>query len=170
MVEPFLGEIRVFAGTFAPVGWVFCDGQLLPISENDALYVLLGTAYGGDGITTFGVPDLRGRVPVHQGQLPGGSTYVMGAPGGAEEVTLTANQLPAHTHPARATSAPDRTSPQDAIWSSQTTGAYRAADASVTMNPQTVQPAGGSQPHDNMPPTLTVSYIIAVSGIFPSRP
>lgn len=170
MAEPFLGEIRVFAGSYAPVGWELCAGQLLSISENEALYTLIGTIYGGNGVTTFGLPDLRGRVPVHQGSLPGGGTYVLGTPGGVEQVTLTANQLPAHSHTPRATAAPDRTTPGDAVWSSQTTGAYQAANPSTAMKSQTVQEVGGSLPHENMPPSLAVSYIIATNGIFPSRP
>lgn len=169
MAEPFLGEIRVFAGSYAPVGWELCAGQLLSISENEALYTLIGTIYGGNGVTNFALPDLRGRVPVHQGALPGGDTYVIGTPGGVEQVTLTANQLPAHTHAARATAVPDRTTPGDAIWSSQTTGAYQAANPSATMQAQTVQEVGGSLPHENMPPSLAVTYIIATYGIFPSE-
>lgn len=169
MAEPFLGEIRVFAGSYPPVGWELCAGQLLSISGNEALFTLIRSTYGGDGITNFALPDLRGRVPVHQGSLPGGDTYLLGVSGGAEQVTLNTNHLPTHTHAARATAAPDRTAPGGAIWSSQTTGAYRAANPTATMQAQTVQEAGGSLPHDNMPPSLAVTYIIATSGIYPSE-
>ncbi|MCM3657525.1 tail fiber protein [Agromyces mediolanus] len=169
MAEPFVGEIRVFAGSFAPVGWELCNGQLLSIAQNDALFALIGTTYGGDGITTFGLPDLAGRIPVHRGVLPGGGTYELGATGGAERVALTQNQLPQHTHVPNATATPDTTSPAGAVWSTQTTGAYQPADPGTPMGAQAVQPAGGSLPHENMPPSLAITYIIAVQGIFPPR-
>ncbi|MFK4729756.1 tail fiber protein [Agromyces mediolanus] len=169
MAEPFLGEIRIFAGNYPPVGWELCNGQLLSIANNDALYALLGTSYGGDGITTFGVPDLQGRIPVHQGAFPGGGTYLMGMRGGTEQVTLTQNQLPPHTHVPLAAASPGTSDPSGAIWSTQTSAAYQAADASTPMGGQAVQPAGSSLPHDNMPPSLTISYIIATYGIFPTQ-
>jgi len=166
---PFVGQIKIFAGTFAPQGWLFCNGQLLPISEYETLFNLIGTTYGGDGVTTFALPDLRGRVPVHVGQGPGLSNYVLGDQGGSEKVTLTVNQMPAHTH-ARAVSAAPGTSdsPANMVPAETPDGvpAY-STSASATMNPGMVAKAGGSQPHNNVKPYTVVNYIIAVEGIFP---
>lgn len=168
MSLPFIGEIRLFGGNFAPVGWAFCNGQLLPISEHDALFALIGTTYGGDGQTTFGLPDLQGRSPVHQGSLSG-TTYVMGEAAGVETVTLTTQQIPAHSHRPTAGASPNSTSPAGATWSTQAQLAFATGAPGTPMAAGAMQPAGGSQPHDNMPPYLAISYIIALEGVFPSQ-
>jgi microcystin-dependent protein len=177
MSTPYIGEIRMFSFGFrgAPIGWQACDGSLLPIAGYDTLFALIGTTYGGDGQTTFGVPDLRGRVPVHQGQGPGLSNYVIGQQGGAEAVTVLATQMPAHTHTlvatnAAATTGTPGTSVLPGAVSDQT--AYLTDITGATAFPMSAQAttfAGGSQPHENCMPTLTVQYCIAVFGIFPSR-
>ena len=177
MSTPYLGEIRMFGfGTRgAPNGWQACDGSLLPISENSALFALIGTTYGGDGQTTFGVPDLRGRLPIHQGTGPGLSTYVIGQKAGTETVTVLPTQMPAHTHSLATTSgAASQLTPGntllpgavsgDSFYVSDVTGATQLA-----MSAQSTSPAGGSQPHENCMPTLTVQYCIATQGIFPSQ-
>jgi microcystin-dependent protein len=171
MSEGFIGEIRIFAGSFAPAGWVFCDGQLMPISENDALFTLIGTTYGGDGQSTFGIPDLRGRVPQHQG-AGGGSTYVLGEQGGVESVTLTAAQIPAHNHAATAATTGQVAGPSNAILAkaqSSQTGVriYSTNATTTTMNPASITPAGGSQPHSNIQPSLGLNFILSLYGIFP---
>jgi microcystin-dependent protein len=183
MAEPFLGQISMFAGNFAPRGWAFCDGQLLPISQNTALFSLLGTTYGGDGRTTFGLPDLRGRMPMHPGSGPGLTSRTLGEKGGAEEVSLNVNQLPAHDHPVQAaaearcsSAAGTSDSPSGKYWSGSSEGdqGYRdgadgtlAADA-VTVNAE-VGNRGGGQPVDNIQPFLAVNFIIALQGVYPSR-
>jgi len=169
-MDPFVGEIRMFAGNFAPVGWAFCDGQLLAISQNDALFSLLGTIYGGDGQSTFGLPDLRGRVPIHMGTGPGLSPRVIGSKGGSENVTLTTAQLPGHTHVFSASNA--------AGSQSDPTGAVLAASPSVdlyieeapfaALNTASMTNAGSSQPHTNLQPFQCVNFIIALFGIYPS--
>lgn len=164
MSEAYLGEIRIFAGTFAPNGWAFCDGALLPISGNDALFSLLGTTYGGDGQTTFALPDLRGRSLVGKGQGPGLAGYQLGEAGGVEEVTLTPAQLPAEDVPTTS-EVRTRSVPQPGS-SLATGGAYAAAPRANT----SLAPVGGNQPHENMPPFLAVNWIIALVGIYPSRP
>lgn len=171
MSEPFVGEIRMFAGNFAPLGWAFCDGQLLAVSQNDALFSLFGTIYGGDGRTTFGLPDLRGRVPIHAGQGPGLSPRRLGAKGGAEAVTVTANQLPSHGHPLQATDDLGSTSnPAGNLLAKSTTAdAYINETASSPMNSASVTAAGGSQAHNNLMPFLCVHFIVALFGIYPSR-
>jgi microcystin-dependent protein len=165
MTDPYLGEIRMFAGNFAPVGWEFCQGQLVPISENDALYALLGTTYGGDGVDTMGLPNLASRVPVHQG-----SGYPLGQSGGAESVTVTVPQLPAHSHTQLASSAAatsaSPTNQVPAVWAD---AQYSTAPANAALATTALTAAGGSQPHDNMPPYLCVNFIIAVQGVFPSQ-
>jgi microcystin-dependent protein len=167
MATPFLGEIRIFGGSFAPRGYAFCSGQILSIAQNDALYALLGTTYGGDGQVTFALPDLRGRVPIHQGQGPGLYAYIIGQSGGSESVTLTAGELPVHGHAAACSSNPGTTA--------DPTNNYWAASADLkpytdqAPNASMLQAAGGSQSHENMLPFLTVSFIIALEGIFPSR-
>lgn len=170
MSQPFIGEIRMFGGNFAPVGFAFCDGQLLPIAEYDALFALIGTTYGGDGQTTFALPDLRGRLPVHTGQGNGLSNYVLGQSGGSETVTLTAQQLPAHTHAAQAQSAAgNQSAPGGGVWASSGQNQFSASAPNTGMSAAAIGPAGGSLPHDNMMPYQVVSFIIALYGIFPSR-
>lgn len=167
MSNPYVGEIRMFAGNFAPTGWLFCNGQLLPISEYDTLFNLIGTTYGGDGQVTFALPDLRGRVPMHQG--PG---YIQGQQAGVESVTLGASQIPAHSHALSgsaanaSTTAPAGNVP--ATMGAVTTFLYGTDAPSTSLSPQSVSPAGGSQPHENMQPFLCVSFIIAAYGIYPS--
>ena len=171
MSEPFVGEIRIFAGNFAPRGWAFCDGQLLAVSQNDALFSLLGTIYGGDGRTTFGLPDMRGRLAIHAGSGPGLSPRNLGSRSGAETVTLTANQVPPHTHALVASN-----NPGDVTYAAGNVPADTGASSSYAENPgikdatgmQTSQ-FGGSQAHTNLMPFQCVHYIIALFGIYPSR-
>jgi microcystin-dependent protein len=168
--EPFVGEIRMFAGNFAPQGWVFCDGRVLSIAEFDTLFVLIGTTYGGDGVTTFNVPDLRGRLPVHQGNN-GAATYVIGQIAGSEEVTTIVSQLPAHTHVLSAGTSPgtQATPSGDVLAASSSLGLYTTQAPNTAMAPTAVGATGGSQPHNNMQPFLGVSFIMSLFGIFPSR-
>lgn len=172
MSEPFIGEIRMFAGTFAPQGWAFCDGQLLAISQNDALFSLYGTTYGGDGRTTFGLPDLRGRVPIHAGSGPGLTPRALGAAGGSEQVTLATGQLPAHTHQMQGSDdtsvGPD---PSGNLVGHPTNNAYRAPFATPVLDlaPSTLAASGGNGSHANLAPTLCVNFIVALVGIYPSR-
>lgn len=172
MSVPFLGEIRIFAGNFAPAGWAFCQGQLLAISENDALFALLGTTYGGDGQTTFALPDLAGRIAVHQGTGPGLSPRTLGENGGSESVTVSAQQMPLHTHAALSSSSgANKLSPAANFWSTDpggNTAAYSNA-AGSQMAATAVGSTGGGQPHDNVQPFLAINYIIALQGIFPSQ-
>jgi microcystin-dependent protein len=171
MAQPYVGEIRMFAGNFAPAGWMFCDGQLLPISENETLFQLIGTTYGGDGESTFALPNLQGRVPVHQGQGPGISqSYILAETGGVETVTITVAQMPNHNHPPQATTNPGGNSPSNAIWAQAGVGLYHPTpgNGDAPMLNTLVQPNGGSQPHDNMAPYLAVNFIISLFGIFPS--
>jgi len=164
MAQPYVGEIRMFAGNFAPAGWMFCEGQLLPISENETLFQLIGTTYGGDGQTTFGLPDLRGRLPLHQG-----NSFVLAETGGAESVTLTVNQIPLHTHPLLASgNVATLSSPSDNLTGQAAAKLYRAGNPSTVLNPAAVSPVGGSQPHDNLQPYLCIEFIISLFGIFPS--
>lgn len=175
MSTPYLGEIRLFGFSRMPIGWQTCDGSLLSIAEYDALFALLGTTYGGDGITTFAVPDLRGRVPIHQGQGPGLSPYVIGQKAGTENVTLVGTQMPAHTHTMLATTnaatsrTPGTTLLPGAI-SGDTLYASDVAGATpIGMAPASTSIVGGTQPHDNTMPTLTVQYCISLFGIFPTQ-
>jgi microcystin-dependent protein len=170
MATPFVGEIRLFAGNFAPAGWAFCDGSFLPISENDTLFNLIGTTYGGDGQQTFALPDMRGRVPVHQGQGPGLSPRVIGQPGGSEAVTLSAAQLPSHSHALNATTAAANASASitGLPAAASTTTFYGSAPGGPDLAPQALVASGGSQPHNNVAPFQVVSYIISLFGIFPS--
>ena len=173
MSEPFLAEIRIFPYNFAPRGWAFCQGQLLAISQNTALFSLLGTTYGGNGITTFGLPDLRGRVGVHVGQGPGLSPYDLGQVGGTETVTLTAAQIAPHPHPANCVNgAGNSGGPNNNVWSSDAGGnnQYGITKAAGTMAPNIIGPSGGGQPHNNIQPYLAMNYCIALQGIFPQRP
>lgn len=167
MSQPFVGEIRIFAGNFAPIGWLFCDGSLLPISEYETLFQLIGTTYGGDGQSTFRLPDLRGRVPIHFGQAGGLSNRQIGESGGTPEVTLTSAQLPAHTHQILAASSGTRTTaPAGALPAAGEADLYagNAADAQQ----QALLGAGGGQPHANEQPVLGLNFIISLFGIFPS--
>lgn len=170
MSEPFVGEIRMFAGNFAPRGWAFCDGQLLAVSQNDALFSLLGTIYGGDGRTTFGLPDLRGRIPIHAGHGPGLSNRRLGAKAGSENVTLTVNQMPSHTHPMQATTNPaSRTSPEGALPARSGLDAFRVLGTPSQNLAPSITNTGGSRSHTNLMPYLCVHFIIALFGIYPSR-
>jgi microcystin-dependent protein len=169
MSEPFLAEIRIVGFNFAPRGWAFCDGQILPINQNQSLYSLLGTTYGGDGRTSFALPDLRSRTPIHRGD-----SHTLGQKSGAETVTLTAAEIAAHTHAAKAssTSANDNTPQGDVLAATAAPDlAYRAPQASSTtaIRSGTVTNAGGGQAHDNMQPYLTLGFVIALQGLFPSR-
>jgi microcystin-dependent protein len=165
MSDPFIVEIRMFGGNFAPIGWLLCQGQTLPISGFEPLFTLIGTTYGGDGVNTFVLPDLRSRLPVHQA-----STYPLGAVGGAETVVLTSQNLPAHSHSAlAANSAGTASSPTGNYWASGSTNEYSTQAPNTTMNPAALSAAGGNQPHDNMPPFLVINFIIATEGIFPSQ-
>lgn len=170
MSEPFVGEIRMFAGNFAPRGWAYCDGQLLAVSQNDALFSLLGTIYGGDGRTTFGLPDLRGRVPIHAGSGPGLSPRRLGAKAGAEKVTLTVNQLPSHSHTWRAsTSVAQNRSPTGNGLASPTGDLYGPATLATNLGNSSITNTGGSRSHTNLMPFLCINFIIALFGIYPSR-
>src|SRR5215813_6055601 len=165
MSTPYIGEIRMFAGNFAPVGWAFCNGQLLPISGNDALFNLIGTTYGGDGQNTFALPNLSSRVPIHQG--PG---FVIGQTGGEESVTLTVQQIPSHTHVAQCQSTNGgQSTPQSGVWAASASNPYSNVAPNTPMNASALAPSGGSQPHDNMLPFLVINFIISLFGVFPSQ-
>lgn len=169
MAQPYVGEIRLFAGNFAPAGWHFCDGGLLAISENETLFNLIGTTYGGDGQSTFAVPDLRGRVPVHMG-TGSGSNYVLAEQGGTESVTLTINQLPSHSHALMATTAPGaQNSPQNNLLAESPQVQMYIEDATDNnLSPAAIGAVGGTQPHNNFMPYICINYIISLFGIFPS--
>lgn len=169
MAQPYVGEIRMFGGNFAPAGWMFCNGQLLPISENETLFQLIGTTYGGDGQETFALPNLQGRAPIHMG-TGGGGTYQLAEMAGSETVTLTAQQVPVHNHPmACSTTTAQNPQPKDSILAQgPTVQAYITDVPAGPISPQILTPVGGSQPHENMQPYLCVSFIISLFGIFPS--
>jgi microcystin-dependent protein len=171
MSEPFVGEIRMFAGNFAPQGWAYCDGQLLAVSQNDALFSLFGTIYGGDGRTTFGLPDLRGRIPIHAGSGPGLTPRTLGSKSGAENVTVTVNQLPSHTHPMQATEElADSPNPGGQIAARSTTvDLYINENPSSNLAATSITSTGGSQSHPNIMPFLCVHFIVALFGVYPSR-
>ena len=172
MSEPFLGQIMIFAGNFPPKNWAFCDGALLPIQQNSALFSLLGTTYGGDGRVTFGLPDLRGRVPVGMGQGPGLSNYQQGQKGGQETHTLLASEMPSHTHPVTVAAANENNSLQNRPGGNVLGAASiydSAASADAALGGVSSGSAGGNTPHENRQPYLAVNYIIALAGIFPSR-
>ncbi len=179
MAEAYLGEIRMVGFNFAPMGWALCNGQLLPISSNTPLFALLGTTFGGNGQTTFALPDLRGRVPVHQGQGPGLSPYVMGEAVGAETVTLINSNMPLHNHALNVNNQPGpQTDPTNALISVVNDGsgrnptvypAYSTSNPTGAMSAQAVGLAGGNMPHENRQPSLTVNFIICLQGIFPAR-
>lgn len=170
--SPYIGEVFLFAGNYAPIGYAKCDGALMPINGNDALFTLIGTSFGGDGQTTFALPDLRGRVPIHQGVGPDGTNYQMGQEGGAENVTVTHNQMPVHTHVAKGNLIADQVTPANAYWSTDpfgNTAAYSTQNGNASMAADALDPVGGSQPHNNMQPYLGVTYIIALFGLYPQQ-
>jgi len=165
MAQPYVGEIRIFAGNFAPAGWQFCEGQLLPISENETLFQLIGTTYGGDGQSTFALPDLRGRIPLHQG-----NGFILAETGGVETVTLTVSQIPAHGHAWLCSSTPGGSkSPGGQVPAVAQGDVYTTSFTATNMAPSAVGPTGGSQPHNNFQPYLCVNFIISLFGIFPSQ-
>jgi microcystin-dependent protein len=165
VAQPYVGEIRMFAGNFPPAGWMFCEGQLLPISENETLFNLIGTTYGGDGQSTFGLPDLRGRVPIHQG-----NGFTLAETGGAEEITLTVNQIPSHGHPMLVSSsvANDPNPNNNVLGEPSLFTTFIAANPTSPMSASFISSVGGSQPHTNFQPYLCVDFIISLFGIFPS--
>ena len=166
MAQPYVGEIRMFAGNFAPAGWMFCEGQLLPISEYETLFNLIGTTYGGDGQSTFALPDLRGRIPIHQG-----NGTVLAETGGVETVTLTVSQMPAHSHPLLASGDQTNTlNPGGNLLGAPLTATpFFAATPALALSAQAITSVGGSQPHDNFQPYLCIDFIISLFGIFPSQ-
>jgi microcystin-dependent protein len=165
MAQPYVGEIRMFAGNFAPAGWMFCEGQLLPISENETLFQLIGTTYGGDGESTFALPDLRGRLPIHQG-----NSFMLAQNGGAEEVTLTIQQIPAHSHALLASTSPGtQNAPSNNVTAASPSVTLYTGDVTDSnMASSAVGVTGGSQPHTNFQPYLCIDFIISLFGIFPS--
>ncbi|MFL6335782.1 MAG: phage tail protein [Pyrinomonadaceae bacterium] len=168
MPEPYIGEIRMFAGNFAPAGWAFCNGALIPISENDTLFTLIGTTYGGDGQETFALPNLQSRVPMHQG-TNGGQTFTIGEMAGVETVTLGVQQIPVHTHLLLcSTSLASTQTPGGNVAAQAAAAAYTSASSPILMNSQSVTPVGGSQPHENMQPYLCINFIISLFGVFPN--
>lgn len=171
MGQPYIGEIRMFGGNFAPRGWMFCEGQLLAIAENDALFNLIGTTYGGDGQETFGLPSLGGRVPIHQGTGPGLSPRIVGEFGGAAEVTLTATQLGGHTHALLGSTDPGSTpNPAGAVLATgSTVQVYRQTNPPARMAANALTPVGDSKPHENRQPYLPIRFIISLFGIYPSQ-
>lgn len=166
MSSPYIGEIRMFAGNFAPVGWAFCQGQIMAISDNDTLFNLIGTTYGGDGQTTFALPNLSSRIPVHQG--PG---FALAQTAGQESVTLTTSQIPAHGHvPQAFATAGNQAGPSNGVWASSTPATqFSSVTGGPIMSTDAVGLTGGSQPHDNMVPFLVINFIISLFGIFPSQ-
>jgi microcystin-dependent protein len=172
MSNPYVGEIRMFGGTFAPAGWAMCQGQLMAISQNDTLFTLIGTTYGGDGQTTFGIPDLQGRAAVHMGQGPGISqAYQIGEKGGVETVTLNVNQIPIHNHNVTVSQdLANAPSPANQVYAQSTQiSMYTQDQASKFFNPSELNPIGGSQPHENMQPYLVITFILSLFGVFPSQ-
>lgn len=169
MSQPYIGEIRIFAGNFAPAGWGLCNGQLLSISQNDALFTLIGTIYGGDGLNTFALPDLRSRIPIHMGIGAGLSNRTIGENGGVEQVTLTTQQIPSHTHVPLANSSGGSDNPSGNFWGDSSAKSYSAGPGNTTMKSNIIGTAGGNLPHDNMLPYLGINFIISLSGIYPSR-
>lgn len=169
MAQPYVGEIRIFAGNFAPAGWEFCHGQTLSIMENEVLFQLIGTTYGGDGETGFSLPDLRGRSPLHFGAGQRG-TYILAESGGTEVEHLTVQQIPSHSHPPLAsTDAATSANPASGVWAPYGDLPYGSGAPGTGLHPETVMPTGDSQPHENMPPFLALNFIISLFGIFPSQ-
>jgi microcystin-dependent protein len=171
MAQPYVGEIRMFGGNFAPSGWMLCDGQPLPISENDVLFQLIGTTYGGDGEETFNLPNLQSRVPIHMGTGPDGATYQIGEMAGVEQVTLTTPQIPIHTHAVLASTGPGNQNNPDGSVTADSSSVQIYLEDSPDSNfaANAVQPVGGSQPHENLQPYLCINFIISLFGIFPSQ-
>lgn len=174
MGQPYVGEIRMFAGNFPPVGWMFCQGATLPISENEVLFQLIGTTYGGDGQETFSLPNLASRVPIHMGTGPSGTTYQLAEAAGTEQETLTVQQIPSHTHPEVASNVPATDQiPTGKVLalpnSTQPNLTFWGQDSVAAMNNQAIGPAGGSQPHENTQPFLCINFIISLFGVFPSQ-
>lgn len=177
MADPFVAEIRIYPFNFPPKGWAFCNGQLMPISQNTALFSLLSTTYGGDGKSTFALPNLQGEVPMHPGQGPGLSLHDLGEQSGVEFVTLLQTEIPAHAHLVgrASTAAGDSVTPVGSVWAQAGAGRgsaalYHEPPATGTVNPNSLAPTGGGLPHNNMQPYLTLNFCIALQGIFPSRP
>jgi microcystin-dependent protein len=165
MSEPFIAEIRIVAFDFAPRGWALCNGQMLPINQNQALFSLLGTTYGGDGMTTFALPDLRGRSPAHPG-----TQITLGERGGEENHTLTSSEMPTHNHPAKGdTASASASSPTGNVWAASADNPFSSSAPNTALNAASVGAAGGSQPHPNLQPYLAVNFVIALQGIYPSR-
>ncbi len=169
MADPFVAEIRIFPFNFAPKGWAWCDGQLLPLSQNTALFSLLGTTYGGNGKSNFALPDLQGRSPMHPGQGPGLSLHDLGETGGSETVSLLESEIPSHSHTFRGTSEGDDSLIPGGNYYGQLSVVYSGASNLTAMNPSMIAPAGGDQPHNNMQPYLTFYFCIALQGVFPPR-
>jgi microcystin-dependent protein len=171
-VDPFVAEIRIFPFNFAPKGWAFCDGQILPLSQNTALFSLLGTTYGGDGRSNFALPNMQGNAPMHPGQGPGLSLHDLGETGGSETVTLLESEIPAHSHALRGNNTlGDTPTPSPAVTLGRYANAYQQTTNTnlVTMNDQALAPAGGDQPHNNLQPYLTLNFCIALQGVYPPR-
>jgi microcystin-dependent protein len=170
MADPFVAEIRIFPFNFAPKGWAWCDGQILPISQNTALFSLLGTTYGGDGKSTFALPDLQGRAPMHPGQGPGLSLHDLGETGGSETVSLLESEIPAHSHALRGSNLNSDSPSPSGNTLARFPNAYQSSTSGlVAMAPESLTPAGGDQPHNNMMPYLTFYFSIALQGVFPPR-
>jgi microcystin-dependent protein len=173
MSDPFIGEIRLFGFNFAPQGWAQCNGQLLPISQNTALFSILGTTYGGDGRTTFGLPNLQGQTPLHTGQGPGLSDRQLGESGGEPSVTLNVSEMPLHAHAVAASSTiADQSNPTNTVWATGAGGRgqnFYTRGAGVPMSNQALGATGGNQPHNNLPPYLVLNFCICVSGVYPQR-
>ena len=170
MADPFVGEIRMFSGNFAPTGWAFCNGQILPISQNTALFSLIGTYYGGNGTSTFGLPNMQGHFPVHQGQLQGGSQYIVGETAGTETVTLSTSEVPQHVHPVNAVSGgTPAQSPSLHFPGTSAAKPYDSGSPDATLAADSLSAQGFGTPHNNMPPYLAVNFCIALQGIFPAR-
>ena len=172
MADPFVAEIRIFPFNFAPKGWAFCDGQLLPLSQNTALFSLLGTTYGGNGKSNFALPDMQGNAPMHPGQGPGLSLHDLGETGGSETVSLLESEIPSHSHAIKVDAADpgeDRTPVGEGLARSTGGNLYAAFGSLVPLAPETLAPAGGDQPHNNMQPYLTLNFCIALQGVFPPR-